>query len=77
MSNLTKALIYESQGLIEDAILLYKDILKIDPNNKEALLGLERLSLEKDSRKNSDKLELFYSSDKNDIDKFKKWLVDI
>ncbi|QKF64841.1 tetratricopeptide repeat protein [Campylobacter corcagiensis] len=75
MNNLTKALIYESQGLTQDAVLLYKDILKADPNNKEALLGLKRLA---SAKKNySDKLELFYSTDKNDIDKFKRWLVDI
>lgn len=75
MNNLTKALIYESQGLTQDAVLLYKDILKTDPNNKEALLGLKRLASAK--KNHGDKLEFFYSTDKDDIDKFKRWLVDI
>lgn len=73
MNNLTKALVYESQGLKKEAALIYKDLLLGDPKNKEALLGLKRLS----SSKNDDKLELFYSENEIDIDKFKRWLVDI
>ena len=72
MSKITKALIYESQGLRDDALRLYGEILEQDPQNKEALLGTKRVS-----KVDNDMLRLFYSSDKSDIDRFKRWLVDI
>ena len=72
MSKITKALIYESQGLRDDALRLYGEILEQDPQNKEALLGIKRVS-----KVDNDMLKLFYSSDKSDIDRFKRWLVDI
>lgn len=79
MNNLTKALVYESQGLKKDAILIYKEILENDPQNQEALLGIKRVSSGDviNNSDNNDMLELFYSTDKDDIDKFKRWLVDI
>ena len=39
----TLGAVYESQGLKEEAIQIYKDILKNDPNNTEAKEALQRL----------------------------------
>lgn len=71
--NLTKALIYESQGLLSDAGKIYKDILDIYPDDEKAKLGLIRV------KKNLENpmLALFLSTDEEDINKFKRWLVDI
>ena len=44
MQTLTLANIYELQGLKEDALEIYKEILKKDPNNADAKLAIRRLS---------------------------------
>ncbi|NLY03867.1 MAG: hypothetical protein GXZ15_03400 [Campylobacter sp.] len=72
MNTITKALIYESQGLNLDALRIYKEILKVNPDDQEAIKGLKRVSFI-----NEEMLELFYSTKKEDIDKFKRWLVEI
>ncbi|CZE48904.1 hypothetical protein [Campylobacter geochelonis] len=74
---LTKALIYESQGLINDALEIYKEILKIEPTNKDALVSMQRLINLNDTKIDKDMLKLFLSDKKEDIEKFKRWLVEI
>ena len=49
---ITEALIYENQGLRDEALEIYKNILKHDPNNQEARSAISRLSGLK--RKNSE-----------------------
>ena len=49
---ITEALIYENQGLRDEALEIYKNILKHDPNNQEARSAIRRLSGLK--RKNSE-----------------------
>lgn len=44
MQTLTLANIYELQGLKEDALEIYKEILKKDPNNADAKIAIRRLS---------------------------------
>lgn len=44
MQTLTLANIYELQGLKEDALEIYKEILKKDPNNSDAKIAIRRLS---------------------------------
>ena len=44
MQTLTLANIYELQGLKEEALEIYKEILKKDPNNSDAKIALRRLS---------------------------------
>ena len=39
----TLASVYEAQGLREDALKIYEEILKNDPTNKEAKDGIKRL----------------------------------
>ncbi|PSM52592.1 hypothetical protein CBLAS_0699 [Campylobacter blaseri] len=75
---LTQALIYESQGFKKDALIIYKEILKDDPDNRYANEGIKRIVKSKvEVKYNKKMLELFYSEDKEDIDKFKRWLVQI
>ncbi|NLK67359.1 MAG: hypothetical protein GX282_07790 [Campylobacteraceae bacterium] len=71
---LTQALIYESQGLKLDASRIYSEILKSDPLNSAANDGIKRVG-EYESSCNEEMLELFFSTDADDIAKFKKWLV--
>ncbi|MGD9970336.1 MAG: tetratricopeptide repeat protein [Sulfuricurvum sp.] len=44
MQTLTLANIYELQGLKEDALEIYKEILKKDPTNSDAKIAIRRLS---------------------------------
>lgn len=44
MKTVTLAAIYELQGLKEEALEIYKEILKQDPANHEARLAIHRLS---------------------------------
>ncbi|MBD3809632.1 MAG: hypothetical protein IE884_03835 [Sulfuricurvum sp.] len=44
MQTLTLANIYELQGLKEDALEVYKEILKKDPSNADAKIAIRRLS---------------------------------
>ena len=43
-NTITEALIYEAQGLQDDALLVYRNILKNEPTNKEAISAIRRLS---------------------------------
>jgi tetratricopeptide (TPR) repeat protein len=44
MQTLTLANIYELQGLKEEALEIYKDVLSRDPANSDAKIALRRLS---------------------------------
>lgn len=44
MQTLTLANIYELQGLKEDALEIYKEILKKEPGNADAKIAIRRLS---------------------------------
>jgi len=44
MHTVTLAQIYEMQGLKEEALQIYQDILKKDHNNHEARVAIRRLS---------------------------------
>ncbi|MEA3522580.1 MAG: tetratricopeptide repeat protein [Campylobacterota bacterium] len=44
MQTLTLANIYELQGLKEEALEIYKEVLSRDPSNYEAKIALRRLS---------------------------------
>ena len=43
IKTITLATIYENQGLKEDALKIYQDILELQPDNEEARLGVARL----------------------------------
>jgi len=80
VKTLTLASIYELQGLKEDALDIYKDILKDDPKNKEARVALKRLSgIRKKYLGVDEQMKKFFVSMKNDVEfsEFERWLVKL
>lgn len=77
LKTLTLASIYEFQGHKQDAIEIYKDVLKKNPDNKEAIAAVRRLSgiHKKYSGVNSQMREFFISM-KTEIEhkEFERWL---
>ncbi len=80
MKTLTLASIYELQGLKDEALEIYKEILKKDPDNKEAKIAIKRLS---GIRKNFDGTneemkEFFINMDsKPEFLEFERWLLKL
>lgn len=71
MSTVTLARIYERQGHTADAIAIYCDLLKNEPNNDSLLKALQRLK-----GKNVQKVAFFTAMNKKDqFREFEKWLV--
>ncbi|TLD97592.1 hypothetical protein LS71_002270 [Helicobacter jaachi] len=73
------AQIYEMQGLKEDALKIYRDILSSEPDNREAQAAIERLLSTKRHfpSPNLAQLELF-SNPRNEEDllQFQRWLLE-
>ena len=77
-NTITEALIYEAQGLKDDALEIYKNILKQDPSNKDALSAINRLSgLRKERTIKNEQMKEFFIAMKSDeeINEFKRWLI--
>lgn len=79
---ITEALIYENQGLRDEALEIYKNILKHDPNNQEARSAIRRLSglKRKNGETNEQMLEFYLNLKEGDavgIREFKRWLIKI
>ena len=79
---ITEALIYENQGLRDEALEVYKNILMRDPNNQEARSAIRRLSglKRKNGDTNEQMLEFYLNLKENDdagIREFKRWLIKI
>ncbi|MDY4446004.1 hypothetical protein [Campylobacter sp.] len=75
--NITEALIYENQGLKEEALEIYKKILESDPDNFKAAAHLRRLKKEM-AEPNKEKLEMFLRlRDENEIKELKRWLISL
>ena len=77
-NTITEALIYEAQGLKDDALEIYKNILKQDPSNKDALNAINRLSgLRKERLIKNEQMKEFFIRMKSDeeINEFKRWLI--
>lgn len=65
-NTITEALIYEAQGLKDDALIVYKNILKREPTNAAAIAAIRRLSglsRKKNGRKRAD--ERLFHQDEN------------
>ncbi|KAA8707698.1 tetratricopeptide repeat protein [Helicobacter canis] len=74
----TLASIYEMQGHTEEAIVIYEEMIKRDPNNAEAKSALIRLKTKKHkfSGVNEDKLVLFVNATtQSDYQKLEQWLL--
>ena len=77
-NTITEALIYEAQGLKDDALEIYKYILKQDPSNKDVLSAINRLSgLRKERAIKNEQMKEFFIAMKSDeeINEFKRWLI--
>ena len=78
MQTLTLANIYELQGLKEEALEIYKEILKKDPNNSEAKIAIRRLSgmRKKFLNVNTQMKEYFLKMETEvEFKEFERWLL--
>ena len=77
-NTITEALIYEAQGLKDDALLIYKNILKSEPDNAKAMSAIRRLSgLRKRNPDLKEQMRDFFVKMKTneEINEFKRWLI--
>ena len=80
VKTLTLASIYELQGLKSEALDIYKDILKKDPNNKEARVAVRRLSgIRKKYLGVDEEMKDFFVNMKSEVEflEFERWLVKL
>lgn len=80
MNTLTLASIYELQGLRHEALEIYKDLLKKDPNNKDAKIAVRRLSgiRKKYPNVNLEMKDFFIAMDSEvEFLEFERWLVKL
>jgi tetratricopeptide (TPR) repeat protein len=78
MQTLTLANIYELQGLKEEALEIYKEVLKRDPSNADAKIALRRLSgmRSKFIGVNKEMKDFFLQmDDKVEYIEFERWLL--
>jgi len=62
----------ESQSFIKEAIEVYQEILKQNPNDKEVIEALKRLQK---PRANKKALKFFIKMRENRFNEFEKWLL--
>jgi len=78
MQTLTLANIYELQGLKEEALEIYKEILKKDPDNSDAKIAIRRLSgVRKKFLKVNTQMKEFFLKMESDVEfkEFERWLL--
>jgi tetratricopeptide (TPR) repeat protein len=78
MQTLTLANIYELQGLKEEALDIYKEVLKKDPQNSDAKIAIRRLSgmRKKFLNVNPQMKEFFLKMDTAvEYNEFERWLL--
>lgn len=77
---ITEALIYEAQGLKDDALIVYRNILKREPANAAAIAAIRRLSgLSRKKTGVNEQMRDFFVKMKTDeeITEFKRWLIKL
>jgi len=80
MKTVTLASIYELQGLKEEALEIYKEVLKKDPNNQEAKVAIRRLSgiRKKFLGVNENMKDFFIKMDSEvEFNEFERWLLKL
>ena len=80
MQTLTLANIYELQGLKEEALEIYKEVLKRDPSNKDAKVGIRRLSgMHKKFLGVNKEMKSFFIQMEEEVEfnEFERWLLKI
>ena len=78
MQTLTLANIYELQGLNEEALEIYKEILKKDPSNSDAKIAIRRLSgMRKKFLGVNNEMKTFFvqMDEKAEFIQFERWLL--
>ncbi|WP_331773927.1 hypothetical protein [Sulfurospirillum sp. 1612] len=78
VKTLTLASIYELQGLKEEALEIYKEILKNDVNNKEARVAIRRLSgIRKKYYGVNEEMKNFFIEMETEVEflEFERWLL--
>lgn len=77
IKSVSLARIYEMQGLKEDALKIYREVLMQNPSNKEAQMAIKRLMLvQKFPPTNQAQKELFVNpKSKEDLIQFQRWLI--
>jgi tetratricopeptide (TPR) repeat protein len=78
MQTLTLANIYELQGLKEEALDIYKEVLRKDPQNSDAKIAIRRLSgmRKKFLKVNPQMKEFFLKMDTEvEFNEFERWLL--
>jgi tetratricopeptide (TPR) repeat protein len=78
MQTLTLANIYELQGLKEEALEIYKEILKKDPSNSDAKIAIRRLSgMRKKFLGVNNEMKAFFvqMDEKEEFIQFERWLL--
>ena len=78
MQTLTLANIYELQGLKEEALDIYKEVLKKDPHNSDAKIAIRRLSgmRKKFLHVNTQMKDFFVKMDTDvEFNEFERWLL--
>lgn len=79
-NTMTVASIYEAQGLKDEALLIYQQLLKEDANNKNAQDAIRRLSgfRSKHEKLNYEMLDFFLNiKNEAELNEFKRWLINI
>ncbi|MDX1809930.1 MAG: hypothetical protein R3331_10355 [Sulfurospirillaceae bacterium] len=80
VKTLTLASIYELQGLKEEALDIYKEILKNDSNNKEAKVAIRRLSgIRKKYQGVNEEMKSFFVNMETEVEflEFERWLAKL
>lgn len=80
MNTLTLASVYELQGLKNEALEIYKEILKKNPKNKEAKVAIRRLSgIRKKYMGVNEEMKQFFVDMDSDVEfmEFERWMVKI
>jgi tetratricopeptide (TPR) repeat protein len=78
MQTLTLANIYELQGLKEEALEIYKEVLKKDSNNSDAKIAIRRLSGMRKKFLNVDtQMKDFFLKIDSEVEfnEFERWLL--
>ncbi|CAI6148435.1 MAG: hypothetical protein SPLUMA2_SPLUMAMAG2_00212 [uncultured Sulfurimonas sp.] len=78
MQTLTLANIYELQGLKEEALDIYKAVLKKDPNNGDAKIAIRRLSgMRKKFLNVNQEMKDYFLKMENEVEfnEFERWLL--
>ncbi|MCF6339150.1 MAG: hypothetical protein L3J10_00120 [Sulfurimonas sp.] len=80
MKTLTLANIYELQGLKEEALEIYKEILKKDSSKNDAKIAIKRLSgMRKDFLNVNTQMKDFFLKLDSDVEfiEFERWLLKL